>query len=49
MFAIGLLSMMLAAGTLLTITRFAGSTMRLDGAMPNEHVIIAPITTCCPN
>jgi hypothetical protein len=26
----------------------AGSTMRLPGAMPKEHVIIAPITTCWP-
>jgi hypothetical protein len=33
---------------LFTITRDAGGTMRLDGAMPNEHVIGAPITTCWP-
>ena len=46
MFMIGLKSMMLAAGMLLTMTRLNGGTTRLDGATPKAHDIIAPITTC---
>jgi hypothetical protein len=43
---IGLLSMMLAAGTLLAFTRFAGKITNEDGPVPNEQVAIAPVTTC---
>jgi hypothetical protein len=45
-FTTGLWSMILAAGLPSTITRLAGSTIRADGAAPNEHCIIAPATTC---
>lgn len=46
MFMNGLLSMMLAAGWFSTITRLAGSTINVDGAIPNEHKVDAPLTTC---
>ena len=42
MFTSGLLSMMLASGTPV-ITRFCGSTARLDGAAPKVHWHIAPM------
>jgi hypothetical protein len=42
----GLLSIILAAGILLVITRFCGNTMSDDGATPKEQVIEAPIQTC---
>jgi hypothetical protein len=45
-FTTGLWSMMLAAGLPSTITRLVGSTIRADGAAPNEHCIIALATTC---
>ncbi len=45
---IGLLSIILAAGTLLHIVQFVGNTIRLVGAAPKEHCNIAPITTSCP-
>ena len=47
-FIIGLLSMMLAAGTLLVITRLTGRTVSVLGAMPNVHWVIAPQQTCIP-
>jgi uncharacterized membrane protein YvlD (DUF360 family) len=46
-FTMGLLSMMLAAGILLVVTRFCGNTTRELGAAPNEQLIMAPIHTCC--
>lgn len=46
MFAIGLKSMMFAAGTPPTRVRLAGGTMSAEGATPNEHMSCAPITTC---
>ncbi len=46
-FTMGLLSIMLASGILLVITRFNGSTINELGAVPNVHDIIAPIHTCC--
>jgi hypothetical protein len=46
MFTTGLWSMTLAAGTPPTTTRLVGSTIRADGTVPNEHRIVAPLTTC---
>lgn len=46
MFAIGLKSMMFAAGTPPASVRLAGGTMSAEGATPNEHMSCAPITTC---
>lgn len=46
MFTMGLLSMMFAAGGPPHIVLFVGSTIKLLGATPNEHIIIAPATTC---
>jgi hypothetical protein len=46
MLAIGLKSMMFAAGGPPVMVLFVGSTTREDGATPNEHIIIAPATTC---
>lgn len=40
--------MMFAAGTLLVMVRFIGNTIRLDGATPKVHIIIAPIAVCIP-
>jgi hypothetical protein len=45
MFAIGLLSMMLAAGGPPPMVLFCGNTFRALGATPNEHIIIAPEQT----
>src|SRR5262249_42293087 len=45
MFTMGLLSMMLAAGTFVVITRFTGSTTRLLGAKPMLHFSMAPMHT----
>lgn len=47
MFTIGLLSIILAAGISLVITLFSGKTIRVDGATPKEHIMAAPIHTCC--
>jgi hypothetical protein len=47
-FAIGILSMILAAGMPPAVTRFLGNTTRLLGATPKLHVIIAPLQTSCP-
>jgi hypothetical protein len=44
MFMNGLLSMMFAAGVV-AITRFTGSTISDEGAIPKLHWSIAPITT----
>jgi hypothetical protein len=38
---------MVAAGMLLAFTIDVGRTDKVDGATPNEHVIIAPLTTSC--
>lgn len=46
MFAIGLLSMMFAAGMFSIITLLTGNTTRDEGATPKLHCIIAPIITC---
>ena len=47
MFAIGLKSMMLAAGAPHMVL-FAGGTMSAPGATPKLHVIIAPAVTSFP-
>jgi hypothetical protein len=36
----------LAAGMLLVIIIFVGSTTSVLGAIPNVHIIIAPLQTC---
>jgi len=46
--AMGLLSMMLAAGGPPAITMLTGMTIREPGATPNVHCVIAPVQTCCP-
>jgi len=46
MFTMGLLSMTFAAGWLLDMTRFIGSTTNALGAKPCEHINCAPLTTC---
>lgn len=43
--AIGMLSIIFAAGLLLVITRFFGNTISEDGAIPNVQLIMAPIHT----
>jgi hypothetical protein len=43
---IGMWSMMLAAGISLVIILFVGSTTSELGAIPNVHIIIAPMQTC---
>ena len=42
---IGSLSMIVAAGVPVKVW-LAGNTMRLEGAAPKLHIIIAPIQTC---
>src|SRR5882757_724674 len=37
---------MVASGWLSTTVRLSGSTTRLDGDEPNEHISCAPLTTC---
>jgi len=44
MFSIGLLSIMLASGTLVS-TKFKGNTMSVPGATPKVHFNMAPIHT----
>src|SRR5205809_4006679 len=44
----GALSMMVAAGGPPAITRLAGSTIRLLGATPKLHCIMAPMQTWTP-
>lgn len=45
MLAIGMLSIILAAGLLLVKTLFFGKTINVDGAMPKVQLIMAPIQT----
>jgi hypothetical protein len=45
MFIIGTLSMMLPASMLPVFTIF-GVALKVDGAAPNVHIIIAPVQTC---
>ena len=47
MLAIGLLSIMVAAGLLLVFTRAAGSTFNVLGPVPKLHIIVAPEQTSC--
>jgi hypothetical protein len=47
-FTMGAKSMMLAAGKFPTITRLTGSTVSVEGAIPNVHVNSAPEHTCRP-
>lgn len=44
MFMFGTMSIVLPAGAV-AITRLFGKMLRVEGAMPNVHVIIAPLTT----
>ncbi|CDH47257.1 conserved hypothetical protein [Candidatus Contendobacter odensis Run_B_J11] len=44
--AMGLLSMILAAGMLLVITLFCGSTIIVLGATPKLHINVAVLQTC---
>jgi hypothetical protein len=44
----GMLSMMVAAGTLLVITRFSGVMTKALGATPKLQVACAPLQTNCP-
>jgi hypothetical protein len=46
MFIMGLLSMIFAAGGPPHMVLLVGSTTKALGATPNEHIIIAPATTC---
>lgn len=48
MFIMGLLSMMFAAGTLLAMVLLRGSTVKVPGAIPKEHIIMAPLVTSMP-
>ena len=48
MFIMGLLSMMFAAGILLAMVLFKGRTVNVPGAIPKEHIIMAPEFTCMP-
>ena len=43
--ATGILSMMVAAGIFPALTMLFGMTIKVEGATPNEHCIIAPFTT----
>lgn len=45
MFTSGLLSLILASGTLEEVTLFTGNTMSEEGAVPKEHIRVAPIHT----
>ena len=46
--AMGLLSMMFAAGGPPAITMLIGITISEPGATPKVHCVIAPVHTCCP-
>src|SRR5438552_19077273 len=46
MLTIEMWSMMLAANWLPHFTRWFGSTTRLDGVVPKEHISVALLTTC---
>ena len=45
MFFMGTKSMMFAAGWFPDNTLFSGVTNKLEGAIPNEHIRVAPLTT----
>jgi hypothetical protein len=45
MFAIGMQSVIVATGRLTAIVFLAGGTTSVDGASPNVHMIVEPITT----
>jgi hypothetical protein len=45
MLVIGKLFMIVAAGCPPTLTMLLGGTFRVDGAVPNVHVSIAPLLT----
>jgi hypothetical protein len=47
MLSIGTKSMMVAAGGPPAVTP-VGVALSGAGVTPNEHVIMAPVTTCCP-
>jgi hypothetical protein len=47
MLSIGTKSMMVAAGRPPAVTP-VGVALSGAGVKPNEHVIMAPVTTCCP-
>ena len=47
-FIMGLLSMMFAAGTLLAMVLLRGRTVKVPGAIPKEHIIMAPFVTNIP-
>jgi hypothetical protein len=38
--------MVVAAGSFEQVTRLTGSTVKADGAAPNEHANVAPEITC---
>jgi hypothetical protein len=44
-FAIGLLSMMVAAGLLLVLTLAVGKMLRVLGPVPKLHIMLAPEQT----
>jgi hypothetical protein len=44
-FAIGILSMIFAAGIFVPVTLLFGGTTNVEGANPIEHVSTAPIVT----
>jgi hypothetical protein len=46
--AMGLLSMMLAAGGPPAMTLLMGITINAPGATPKVHFVMAPVHTCCP-
>ncbi len=47
-FIMGLLSMMFAPGILLAMVLFRGRTFKVPGAIPKEHIIMAPLVTNIP-
>ena len=47
-FFMGMLSMIVAAGTLLVVTRFSGVMTKALGATPKLQVACAPLQTNCP-
>lgn len=47
-FAMGLLSMMLAAGGPPAMTMLTGITISVPGAAPKVHCVMAPVHTCWP-
>jgi hypothetical protein len=47
MFTMGCMSMMLAEGGPAHRVRLVGSTLKVLGAIPNVHIIMAPALTFC--